>query len=161
MGCTRSSPGKEVIKRLDIQVKLDLRELIDQTDRAPKFSFCGLKTEAKCVKCYDADTVHMVFLYNDTFYKFNCRLLGIDAAELRTVNPEEKRAAQAGRDYLASKILNQIVRIECFNFDKYGRILVKIYKGKKDINHDLVKKGHAYVYEGKTKKEFSEWYYKK
>ena len=156
MGCTTSKPKKEA--PLDIKVKLDLKELVHQTIRTPKFSFNGIVTDAKCVKCYDADTVHMVFLYNKQFYRFTCRLLGIDAAEIRTTDEAEKKVAIEGRDYLSGLILDQIVRIECFNFDKYGRILIKINKGRLCINDDLVKKKYAYFYGGGTKKSFSEWH---
>ena len=160
MGCKNSKPIKNT-NTYDIKVKLDLKELEDGTIRTPLFSFDGHKTRAKCVKCYDADSVHLVFVYNNKFHRFVCRLNGIDAAEITSKDSSEKQVAIQGKQYLEKTILNKCVNINCYKYDKYGRILVDIYKDKKHINNILIKKNYAYEYNGKTKKQFSEWYQKK
>ena len=46
----------------------------------------GKETNAKCTKCYDADTVHLVFSYNGQLCRWTCRLEGIDSAEIKSKN---------------------------------------------------------------------------
>ena len=38
-------------------------------------------------------------------------------------------------------------------FDKYGRILVNVYKNKIDINQWMINNGYGYPYFGGTKKK--------
>jgi len=159
MGCKQSK--NEVSNRIKIQPKLDLIELENTTIRTPIFSFNGYETIAKCVKCYDADSIHVVFLYNKKFYRFICRLNGIDAAEIRSKNENEKKIAIKGKEFLESLILNKCIKVLCYNYDKYGRILVDIFSNNVYINNLLIKKKYAYKYDGKTKKNFDEWYQKK
>ena len=101
--------------------------LLQQDKNTPLFSLNGSWFEAKCVKCYDADSVHVVFEWNQQFMRFKCRLYGIDSAELRSKHHEEKQVARKARDYLKSLILNKIVLIQCHDFDKYGRLLLSAY----------------------------------
>ena len=45
-----------------------------------------------------------------------------------------------------------IVRLECMDFDKYGRLLVKLYKNNNSLINDImINEGHGYVYHGGTK----------
>lgn len=123
----------------------------------PLFSLDGLVVKAKCVKCYDADTVHLVFPYRGQLARWTCRLLGIDSAEIRTKNTSEHDHAIRARDYLRECILNKTVTAKCGKFDKYGRLLVVIMYNGKNMNLDLVDKGHAYMYDGGRKRGFQEW----
>jgi len=101
--------------------------LIDQDITTPLYSLDGKWFEGKCVKCYDADSVHMVFEYNGVFMRFKCRLYGIDTPEIRTKNTIEKKVAKEARDYLRSLILDKIIFVQCHTFDKYGRLLITIF----------------------------------
>ena len=155
--------------------------LLQQDKNTPLFSLNGSWFEAKCVKCYDADSVHVVFKWNQQFMRFKCRLYGIDSAELRSPYDVEKQVARNARDYLKSLILNKIVLIQCHDFDKYGRLLVSIYTNtiqnpspktfggsktktmpppsfSKSVNQQLIDTGYAYAYRGGKKKQFGEWY---
>lgn len=136
--------------------KID-NELLKVDKKTPIFSLSGLSLEAKCVKCYDADTVHLVFFFNNNFQRFCCRLHGIDCAEIRSKDPEEKKQAREARDFVRSIILDKVVDIECLAFDKYGRLLVKIYLDEVCLNDLLISKKYAYQYLGGRKKKFSEW----
>ena len=156
MGCKQSK--KDDLNRIQIKPKLDLIELENTTIRTPIFSFNGYETSAKCVKCYDADSVHVVFLYNKKFFRFICRLNGIDAAEIKSKNQNEKKVAIEGKQFLESLILDKCIRINCYNYDKYGRILVDIFLNNIHINNLLIKKKYAYPYNGKTKTKFEEWH---
>ena len=131
---------------------------------------------AKCVKCYDADSIHIVINFGDKLSRFICRLYGIDTAELRSKNPDEKKYARESRDYLKTIILDKLIIVKCGEFDKYGRLLVDVYpfddnlnivdllenggsdlKQESSINNHLIEKKYAYKYLGGTKVDFKEW----
>ena len=146
--------------------------LLQQSCKTPKFSLEDGVYLAKCVKCYDADTIHVVIKYKDTYTRFCCRLLGIDTAEIRSKDPDEKIFAKGSRDYLRDLILDKLVVIKCGVFDKYGRLLIHLYSTncqeeteleniglawEDSLNYQLVTQGHAYQYGGGTKLKFKEW----
>ena len=140
------------------------KELFESTLDIPKFTLRNQIFTAKCVKCYDGDTVHVnIRLYN-TLYKFICRLANIDTAELRSKNPKEKNHAQKAKKWLENLILNKIIKIKCGNFDKYGRLLIFIYLNdenmefKNSVNNLLIENNFAYKYDGGKKKKFDEWF---
>ena len=145
-------------------------ELIQSDLHTPKFSFNNNVYLAKCVKCYDADSIHIVVRVYNKLQRFVCRLAEIDTAEIKSKNIVEKNYAIKSRDYLMKLILNKLIIIKCGDFDKYGRLLVYIYtyeKGQKiptnelcfenSINNIIVNKKLGYKYDGGTKKKFSEW----
>ena len=84
----------------------------------------------------------MIRVHN-AFARFRCRLHGIDTAELRSKNAEEKTHAQVARDWLTHLILDKLIVVQCGEFDKYGRMLVSVYipsnahtvGGGEHINH--------------------------
>ena len=127
--------------------------------QTPLFTLSGLQTDVKCVKCYDADTIHIVMHLNNSLQRFVCRLVGIDSAEIKSKNAKEKEAAIKARDYLKEMILDKLINVECGKFDKYGRLLITIFYNDMNVNEHLVEKNYAYKYDGKTKKEFDEWYF--
>jgi hypothetical protein len=47
---------------------------------------------------------------------------------------------------------------KCFDFDKYGRLLIEIYDGStvKSINQEMIDNSYAIAYDGGTKQEFNE-----
>ena len=110
--------------------------LFQQTKKTPKFSLDGQCHIAKCVKCYDADSIHVVILLHGIYTKFNCRLIGIDTPEIRTKDLQEKEYAIQARDYLRNLVLDKLVIVTCGTFDKYGRLLINLYQyiDTKDTN---------------------------
>ena len=100
----------------------------DIPDDAPMFSDCvnGTTVTAKVVSVYDGDTIKVVFPLNNIFYKWNCRLMGVDTPELRTRNAKEKEYGYFVRDRLREKISDKIVILKCEDLDKYGRLLVTV-----------------------------------
>ena len=90
--------------------------------KTPLFSLEGQTMIAKVVKVYDADTIHIVLPLFNKLMKFKTRFIGIDSAEIRSKNPDEKIHAKKARDILKSKIHDKLVRVECGEFDKYGRL---------------------------------------
>jgi micrococcal nuclease len=134
-----------------------MKELESFNDKTPSLTLNGITTMAKCTKCYDADTVHLVIPYNNGYYRWTCRLEEIDSAEIKSKDKAEQAHAIKSRDYLQGLILDKIVEVKCGKFDKYGRLLVYISIDGLKINEHLIKEGYAYKYNGGTKINFAEW----
>lgn len=68
-------------------------------------------------------------------------------------------AGQFVKNYV-SQYNSQILDVHMYDFDKYGRTLIKLFDPKTNvpINETLIKNGMAYEYDGTTKKSFLEWY---
>ena len=123
------------------------------------FTFEGRTCIGKVVDVYDGDTVKIVFPLSDNeperLYKWNCRLINVDTPEIRTKNLKEKAYAKEVRNHLRNKILNQIVNVNCKDFDKYGRLLVEILYENENINNWLIENNYAKKYDGGKK---SKWF---
>lgn len=146
-----------------------MNDIKNATIDIPKFSLKNDVYIAKCVKCYDADSIHVVIFFHDKLQRFVCRLAEIDAFEISSKNLLEKEHATKARDFLSELILNKLILIKCDDFDKYGRLLVYVYSYnpcqeklddfifENSINNILVDKKLAYKYDGGTKKDFTTW----
>jgi len=119
-----------------------------------KFSLKGMTYQAIVVSVYDGDTITVVFKFANKFYKWNCRINGIDTPEIKTKNIDEKAYAIKARDALRSKILGNIIQITCGDFDKYGRLLVDVIYCDENINKYMIDAGFAKIYTGGTKNEW-------
>jgi endonuclease YncB( thermonuclease family) len=129
---------------------------------------------AKVIDIYDGDTVTCAFELFGNYYKFTVRLYGIDTCELHSKNREQALRARMrlyelvtrkpSKDIdlgIARKNLRTlledsecIVVLKCGNFDKYGRLLGKLYASIKDensFNEILVAEKLAYPYYGDKK----------
>jgi endonuclease YncB( thermonuclease family) len=139
----------------------------------PLFSLQGVKTQARVVSIYDADTMTIVMPFAGKFCKFNLRLYGIDTPEMKSKNTEVRDKAIKAKErvirlitdgktmatsrkdlqmYLSSNIT--LVYIECFDQDKWGRTLAKVYIKEgdaKSISDVLLEEKLAYPYFGETK----------
>lgn len=113
--------------------------------------------EAKVVSVYDGDTIKAIFPLNGVLYKWNCRLSGVDTPEIRTRNEREKKYGYIVRDKLREQILDQVVNVECGELDKYGRLLVTVYKGEQDMNRWLIDNDYAFAYDGGTKQSWEDF----
>ena len=91
------------------------------------------------------------------FYRFNCRIEGVDTPELRTRNKKEKAMGIKVRDELRKKILDKMVQVKCGEFDKYGRLLVDIIIDNTSITKWLIENKFAFSYDGGTKKSWAEY----
>lgn len=120
------------------------------------FSLDGYSTQAKVVDVYDGDTCTIVFKWEGKYRKFKCRCYGYDSPEMKPrldiENRDEIKENAIKAKNRLTELTKNIVRIECMNFDKYGRLLVKLYKSNNiSINEIMVNEGHGYVYHGGTK----------
>ena len=135
------------------------RRKLNNLQDAPLFTLSGVKTNAKIVHVYDGDTVHGVILLNNKPKKFKIRMLGYDSPEMKPPlkqenREEEKRAAIEAKNAISNLILNKVVGIHFFEFDKYGRPLAEIYVDRVKVNDWMMENGHGYPYDGKTKSKF-------
>jgi endonuclease YncB( thermonuclease family) len=145
----------------------------------PFFTLNNIKTKARLIDVYDGDTVTCIFpIFGNNYYKFNLRLMGIDTAELKSHEISQKQKALEARhlilkscsetynlnmDCRRNDIQNYLeenetfVWIECFDFDKYGRVLANVYNYKdKELNDIslcelLLNSKLAYAYDGGKK----------
>jgi len=119
------------------------------------FSFSGKTFLAKPCRIYDGDTFSSVFQYRGEWLKWRCRCLGYDSPEMKPLlskphREKEKELAVLARDRLEALLTRtECVRIECGEFDKYGRILVVVYshnlreEDKQSINDRMLEEGHG------------------
>lgn len=158
---TKHSPNL-IITDKDEQFKY-LKYLKD--DEVDYVNLKNYETYAKCLRIVDGDTCVVAFFKNGELHKYKCRLSGIDTAEINSDSPEEKFVGELAikrvQDFMGKKMM---IYIRCHNWDKYGRLLIDIYKNDKKkllLNHILIKDGLAYEYKGNKKRDFNDWYVKK
>lgn len=126
----------------------------------PKFSLKGYEVEALICKVYDGDTIQAVFPLpmtpDPTPYRWSCRIGGIDTPEMRSRDLDGERAlAHEARDLVRGLILDKRVRLELDEFDKYGRVLCKVYDtAGKPVAATLIEKGLAREYYGGKKEKW-------
>ena len=125
-------------------------------NEVPMFGFEGETHDGKVVNVYDGDTVKIVMKMFEKFYRFNCRIEGVDTPELRTRNKKEKAMGIKVRDELRKKILDKMVKVKCGEFDKYGRLLVDIIIDNTSITKWLIENKFAFSYDG-GKKSWAEY----
>ena len=137
---------------------MDEIQLLNNCSDVEFFSLKGQRKWGKIVSIYDGDTCNVILILDNKPVKFRVRLSGIDCAEKRTKDDEEKAYALKALNFFKDWVNNELVILECEDFDKYGRLLASIYnKNNECINKLLLKEKLAYKYSGKTKEEFKDW----
>ena len=120
----------------------------------------------KLERVVDGDTIDaLIDVGFDIWIKKRIRYSGIDTWESRTRDLKEKAKgleAKARNKELLMEISSKsgYFRLKSHGVGKYGRVLGEIFiedsKGKQwNINETLIAEGHAYVYDGGTKKVFT------
>ena len=118
-------------------------------------------------KCYDGDTIHVIRIIGKKAYRVKCRLLGIDTAEIRSDDMDEKDFALQTRDWLRDRIYNQYIWVSFSDFGKYGRALCTLYTSKNNVrsgssvNQLMIDQKYALPYDGGTKVHMGDWVRKK
>jgi endonuclease YncB( thermonuclease family) len=130
----------------------------------PYFSFSGKTFYAKHCNIYDGDTFSAIFIYKDELIKYRCRCMGYDTAEMKPLKSKENREEEKNLAINAKKrfeeLLNKhptnLIKIDCLEFDKYGRILVNVWNNvdSKSVNEIMIEEGHGKKYSGGTKEEW-------
>ena len=133
-----------------------------KTDKdVPYFNFKNKSFIAKPCHVYDGDTFSVIFDYRGELIKYRCRCYGYDTPEMRPLlkNPNrdhEKKLAYAAKARIIELLEahpSKLIKIECLDFDKYGRLLIKAFNNvnEKSINEIMVEEGHGKWYDGGTK----------
>lgn len=83
------------------------------------------------------------------------RLAGIDAPEVRNYNKPGQPMSKESKKMLKGLILGKMVRLECLDTDRYGRIIAMAHVKKmlflyKNVNLEMVRTGMAAVYHSKN-----------
>jgi micrococcal nuclease len=119
----------------------------------------------KLDRVVDGDTIDaLIDVGFDIWVKKRIRYKGIDTWESRTRDLDEKKmglAAKARNKQLLEEVSSKpgFFRLKSYGTGKYGRVLGEIFIQDADgnqynINEQLIKEGHAYVYEGGKKQLF-------
>lgn len=140
----------------------------------PEFTLLDVKTYARVVSAYDADTIKVVIPIFGSHYKFSIRLMGIDTCEIKAKNPKNKEVAVKARNRLFELLTGKkidpiwkkkdvekqldaevvLVWLHCLEFDKWGRVLANVYLSEgaeKSLSEYLLEEKLAYPYMGETK----------
>jgi len=131
-------------------------------ENTPEFCLNGMKCNCKVLDIYDGDTITLAFIFHNNIYKKRCRIEGVDCAEIKSKNKEEKEIANKCKKFLTELVLNKLVFVEFSSKnDKYGRLLAKIYLlNGESLTDILINSNFGYAYNGKTKLDFEDWHNK-
>jgi len=150
--CCNRNIDKTVIKQL---------KSIPHPEQVKPFSFKGQSFWGLPTNIYDGDTLSILFYHNGNPVKYRCRTLGYDSPEMKPLlsNPERERekilalAAKNRFTELVTKHPDAVVKMDCSDFDKYGRLLVILWNGvdEKSINEMMIEEGHGKKYDGGKK----------
>ena len=142
-----------------------------------EFSLKNKEFVCKICDVYDGDTCKVIIYNENNFVKFTCRLLGIDTPEMKPLKTKENRDSEINKAKLCRNKLislccnnnckvvdenykdilennNNLVKIRCHDFDKYGRLLIEIFDVNninETFNNILIKEGLAKEYDGGKK----------
>jgi endonuclease YncB( thermonuclease family) len=140
----------------------------------PELTIEGVNTWAKVLSVYDGDTMTVALPVQDSVFKFQLRINGIDTPEMKGPHKTQAYAARnrmlqlcglaiALEDMSSSKQVQNMLEtnpayvwLECGSPDKYGRTLADVYASpaKQELfSTIMIKEGHAYAYDGGTKKD--------
>lgn len=90
----------------------------------------------KVIKVADGDTLTL---------RIKSKQLKIRLAEIDT--PEKAQAyGMLARKALVDKVMGEIINVRITTTDRYGRSIGHIFLNDRDINREMVKEGHAWVY---------------
>ena len=128
-------------------------------DNTEKFVLNGQSMYGKVIDVYDGDTVTLAFSYKNILWQHKCRIYGLDCAEIRTKNLQEKKVGHEAKTFLSNLILNKIVWIDFIENknDKYGRLLASLKLNDQHIKTLMIENNFGYEYEGGKKVTFEDW----
>ena len=100
-----------------------------------------------------SESMNIVYMPS-MIYQFRVRMYGYNTEEIRQPKDEPEREekkvrAIQQRDWVSNHILGKMVLLECLGYDKYGRILGKVYLDNEKsqcINDIIVSTGNAVAY---------------
>lgn len=117
-------------------------------------------TEGIVVKVYDGDTITIVakLPYDESpLYKISVRINGINCAEIKGKNDDEKQCAQIAKIEVSNMILHRKVELRNVQSEKYGRMLADVFIDNINIGEHLLNAKLAVSYDGGTKRCPKSW----
>lgn len=154
----------------------EINQLKNQDTNVPFFDFNGQTHYVKVINVYDGDTCHAIMKINGNYYKIKIRAFGYDSPEMKPSKDDPNRIiikekALEARNYLISRITDtenttnlsnddinnsvknnkKIIKLKCYGWDKYGRLLADFFVNDININQEMITKNYAYSYHGGTK----------
>ncbi len=108
----------------------------------------------KVVRVYDGDTFHIAFRVSCCrTCRIRVRLAGVDCAELRSKDPDEKYIAECAKRMLEELVLGRAVTLlQPLQWDKYGRLLADIaITGVPSVRNWMIQHADGVAYTGGTK----------
>jgi endonuclease YncB( thermonuclease family) len=126
-------------------------------ENTPTYTLSGKRCRGKILKVYDGDTLWIALPFPENqIFKYKARLFGYDSPEMKPSKDDSDRKEIINRAILAKKRLEELTHegvldIELLEYDKYGRILIKIYKNGVCLNDQMVKEGFGKPYFGGRK----------
>ena len=152
---------KDYLKKDDKIYLKSIKDKLYENDIQDYFSFVGKTFFARPINIYDGDTFSIIFLHNNNVIKYRCRCIDYDSPEMKpslsNPNRDKEKALAVNAKNRFTELLTKhesgLVFVECFEFDKYGRILVRVYNmiDTKSINEIMVEEGHGKIYDGGKK----------
>ena len=134
---------------------------LSKSDKSIKpFTLAKRTVLAKVIDVYDGDTCKVnLYLHDNDLKQFTIRMMGYDCPELRTKNATEKKFGYRSKEIMQKLILDKLIKLECLDFDKYGRILGQIYifdskNNEINVNKFMVDNHLGFNYMGDTKTTF-------
>jgi len=132
-------------------------------ENTPEFSMVGYIGLVKVIDVYDGDTVTLAFPYKGLICQHKCRIDGLDCAEIRTRNEDEKKFGYSAKENLTSLLLGKQVYSRFEKTDKFGRLLAKLWftpdeRADTRVDLHMINQGFGYEYHGEKKLKFSEWF---
>ncbi len=110
--------------------------VLRQLESVKPDSSTGFTLEGAVDGVADGDTITL----QASGKRYRIRLHEIDAPELNQAWGDNAKRA------LSRKVNRRWVRLDVTDQDDYGRYVAKIWLGTRDINRELVREGHAWVY---------------
>lgn len=113
----------------------------------------GRSTLGKVTKVLDGDSLRVAIPAGRQAWTFPVRIENIDCPEVRTRNEQEKILGYMTKEHVESLVLDKIVALKLCEFDKFGRLLAKVYtKEGVNVAEDLIERGLAVKYKGGERK---------
>ena len=112
--------------------------------------------QADVVRVIDGDTFEAAArIWLGEAIDIHVRIEGIDAPELHAHCTDERRRAEAARDYLASRIGDGEVELSAVRYDKFGgRVRAVVRDAGGDVAAAMIAKGFARPYHGERRRSW-------
>lgn len=114
-----------------------------------QYTLEGRSLLGKVIRVLDGDSLKVAIPTGGQAWTFPVRIENIDCPEVRTRVDSEKILGYMTKEHVESLVLGKIVALKLGEFDKFGRLLAKVYTREGvNVAEDLIEKGMAVEYKG-------------